>query len=156
MGAGHPVDQHIVFLFWGSLDFVSRFGSVSLVVKKSSIRTQHERRERERDKKKSCRFRGCTACTAKVCWHRQIVCVANLNGRDHNIEVCRIHDFLLGLGKTGLRLLGRPDLAADLQKSPSNLYPEFIPHCDMRVVFSAFLSLESNDADVPDKKNGKT
>ena len=28
-------------------------------------------REREREtQKKSCGFRGCVACTAKVCWHR--------------------------------------------------------------------------------------
>ena len=43
-----------------------------MVVKKS-IRTEHERKEREREnerQKKSCGFRGCIACTAKVCWHR--------------------------------------------------------------------------------------
>jgi len=44
-------DTNILFFVLGSLDFVSRLGPVSLVVKKSK-RTQHERRERERERKR--------------------------------------------------------------------------------------------------------
>ena len=44
-------DTNILFFVLGSLDFVSRFGPVSLVVKKSK-RTQHERRERERERER--------------------------------------------------------------------------------------------------------